>query len=401
MKVLIFMREDKLTPRGGPYAVGYYINEERKKCGDEFIEFLPSDEVYNRVHMQGRKLTNKLPKWMNNLHRSVRRAASTYQCLFREPKENTFDFSEYDIIHFHQTIDMYKQRGNLKNYKGIVVITSHSPIPFHQEHYMDLPKLEHKLFIKIYDKTVEMDRYAFKRADYIFFPCEEAEEPYLNNWDEFATIVDEKREKFRYILTGIPEAKAIKTREEVCTELGIEKERFIISYVGRHNKVKGYGCLLKIGKKILSNHQDVEFVIAGRETPMQGLKHKRWHEIGWTTDPHSYIAASDIFVLPNEATYFDIVMLEVLSLGCIVVASRTGGNKHFEKHGVEGIFLFDTENEAVEQIEKIKNLSTGERDRLRKINKKYYEENLTSGVMYQEYVKLLNTIYRERIDENV
>ncbi len=401
MKVLIFLHEDKLSPRGGPYAVGYYINEERKKCGDGAIEFLPADETYNRVHSKGRKLTGNLPKWMNNLHRSVRRVASTYKCLFQETEDNTFDFSKYDIVHFHQTIDMYKQRGNLKNYKGIVIITSHSPIPFHQEHYMDLPKLERKVFAKIYDKTVEMDRYAFNRADYIFFPCEEAKEPYFDNWDEFTIISNKKKEDFRYVLTGIPEAKVIKNREEVCLELGIEKDRFIISYVGRHNKVKGYGRLLTIGENVISKHSDIEFVIAGRETPMQGLKHQRWHEVGWTTDPHSYIAASDIFVLPNEATYFDIVMLEVLSLGCIVVASRTGGNKYFEKNGVEGVFLFDTENEAVEHIEKIKNMSADERDRLKKINKKFYEEHLTSEVMYNEYVKLLEAVYRERTKENV
>lgn len=69
-----------------------------------------------------------------------------------------------------------------------------------------------------------------------------------------------------------------------------------------------------------------------------GLKDSRWKEVGWTNDSQSIIAASDVFVLPNRETYFDIIMLEVLSCGKIVIASRTGGNKYFEKIGAKGVF---------------------------------------------------------------
>ena len=63
----------------------------------------------------------------------------------------------------------------------------------------------------------------------------------------------------------------------------------------------------------------------------EGLKTDHWIEVGWTNDPHSLIAASDVFVLPNHETYFDLILLEVLSLGVPVVMSRTGGNKFFEQ----------------------------------------------------------------------
>ena len=43
----------------------------------------------------------------------------------------------------------------------------------------------------------------------------------------------------------------------------------------------------------------------------------------WTNDPHSLINASDMFILPNKETYFDLIMLEVLSMGKIVLATNT------------------------------------------------------------------------------
>ncbi len=395
MKVLIFLGEDRLTPRGGPYAVGYYINEERKKAGDDFIEFLPHNESYNRTHEKGRKLTDKLPKFFNKIHRTLRRIRRNYKIICKTPKGNTFDFSPYDVVHFHETQDLYMQRENLKEYKGIVLFTSHSPIPFHQEYYTDLSWLENSVFRFIYKKAVNLDRYSFSRADYIVFPCEEAREPYFDNWSEFAEIAKRKQESFKYVLTGIPAAKAKREGQEVRRELGIKEEEFIACYVGRHNKVKGYASLLQIGEKALERWQDIQFVIAGREEPLKGLAHERWHEVGWTTDAHSYIAVADVFILPNEATYFDIVMLEVLSLGCVVIASRTGGNKYFEKEGVHGVLLYDTKEEALALIERVKAMSKEERIALGQTNKAYYEAHLTSETMYNSYVALLKEVYEE------
>ncbi len=385
MKALIFMQEDKLTPRGGPFAVGYYLNEERRACGDTCIEFLPPSQPQDQAPTKRR----------GRLRSLFSRMASTFAYLYKAPPENTFDFSPYDIVHFHETSELYKQRGNLKNYRGTVILTSHCPVPYHRERYLGFSRAEKVLYRAMYSRLKGVDRYAFSRADYIFFPCQEAEEPYADTWPEFSTIADTKRDAFRYVLTGIPPAKAAKTRAQVCEMCGIDEGRFIVSYVGRHNKVKGYARLLRIGEQVLSQHPDVQFLVAGKETPLHGLQHERWHEVGWTTDPHSYIAASDVFVLPNEATYFDIVMLEVLSLGCIVVASRTGGNKYFEKNGVEGIFLFDTEEEAVAHIAAIKAMTPEQRAALGAKNKAYYEAHLTSGAMYRAYVQQLTTIYEE------
>lgn len=393
MKVLIFLREDRLTPRGGPLAVGYYLKLERDKAKDSFIEFLPRDDRYEDVHENGRKITSKLPAWVNEIHRGIRRGIRNKKLLNSYEVKGKFDFSDYDIVHFHEISDLYAHLGDLENYQGTVLLTSHSPVPFHQEHYSGISGIEKVVFRNTYKNVEKLDVRAFERADYIIFPCEEAKEPYFDNWPYFYSIEELKKERFKYVLTGIPEAKAAVSREEIRKKLNIDNSDFVISYVGRHNIVKGYKRLLEIGKKALDKWTDVQVLVCGKETPLKGLKHNRWKEVGWTTDPHSYISAADVFVLPNTATYFDIVMLEVLSLGKIVVASRTGGNKWFEKEKCPGVFLFDNEEEAVDILGKIKSLSKDEKLELESQNKAFYNKYLSSEQMYVQYKKVLQDIY--------
>ena len=88
-------------------------------------------------------------------------------------------------------------------------------------------------------------------------------------------------------------------REDFRKKYGIPDNAFVISYAGRHNEIKGYADLKRLGEKLLAD-KNVYFLIAGKEEPMTGLKNDHWIEVGWTNDPHSLIAASDVFVLPNH-----------------------------------------------------------------------------------------------------
>lgn len=388
MKTLIYLEENKLAPKGGPYAVGYYIKRRIQKLGIIDIEFLKVDGYL------GTNVKDKNALWYKFFQKYYRIFVhwKRFRMLLNRGGYSPIDLTSYDVIHFHKTIDLFEVRKSLKDYKGKVVLTSHSPVPLSKE-FLDehITTLEKKLFPRLYSRLIEMDRFAFHRADYIHFPCEDAEDPYYNNWEEYATIHTNRKEHYVYIPTGIPKAHPKRCRAEVRNELHLKDTDFCISYVGRHNEVKGYDNLKKIGEKILAK-ENTRIIVAGLESPLTRLQHERWSEIGWTDDAHSYIGASDVFVLPNKETYFDIVMLEVLSLGRIVVASRTGGNKFFEKLKPNGVFLYDTVEEAVEILEKIKELSFAEREKLGQANQEMYTNNFTDEVFVNKYVDFLNSI---------
>lgn len=396
MKVLVYLPEEKLCPKGGPLSVGYYYNEEMKRRGEHTLEFTHVNTKNEEIHRKGKNITRRLPKWINEIHRTIRHIISRRKFLSGVCYAQTRDFSQYDIIHFHEAKDMYLERKNLSDYKGIVLYQSHSPLPWGQEQCKDLYRVYHWLIPNMEQRYEEIDRYCFDRADYIIFPCEDAEEPYSDNWPYFKILKNRKKEQFKYILTGIMPAFAKLDKSTVLGKYEIPVDDFVISYVGRHNTVKGYDILKEIASKYFKTDKHAWVVSAGLEAPFTRLKHAHWKEIGFTDDPHSLISASDVFVLPNRVTYFDIVMIEILSLGKIVIASRTGGNKYFEKMGVKGVLLYDTIDEAVSLLSKVKSMPPEERKVLEDGNKEFYTSNLSNKAMYDTYINLLKTIYENK-----
>lgn len=371
---LIYLYKEKLAPRGGQNAFGYYINEAISSHGEERLSFLTQNQNAD---------TDK----------ATIRWAKTFFRMFICPQKKVGKFDAYDFVHFHTTKELYLERRNLKKYHGKVLLTSHSPMPFSMEMFEQLkqnaPHLATKWVLHLFQKA---DRFAFERSDYILFPCEDAMEPYIHHWPEFSEIMCRRELCLRFVTTGISERKASVSRSEICANMKIDPSAFIVSYVGRHNTVKGYDLLKTLGDEYLNQYEDCHFIIAGKEQPEHGLQHPRWHEIGYTLDPYSYIASSDVFFLPNRETYFDIVAIEVLSLGKIIIASRTGGNKYYEKAGLKGVMLYDTLEEAAALLDKVRHMTASEKHVLEQENHEFYLSRLTSDKMFESYMEVLEEI---------
>lgn len=387
-KTFIYLGKSKLEPKGGPYAVGFYIYQQLQRLGTTKVDFIDDADVSS--HKSNNKHRGK-KNYFDIIKHIVGRYLR-YSKAFREGGQSIADLNQYGIVHFHHTRAMFEVRQSLDEYKGITILNSHSPVPLSKEIYDEqLTKFEKVVLKKFYSNLIQMDEYAFNRADVILFPCEEAEEPYINNWDDYKGIRERRKSHYVYIPTGIPASRAKRTRSEVRNELNIPISDFVISYVGRHNYVKGYDQLRLIGKKVLED-DDCWVVVAGKEEPLTRLENDRWIEVGWTNDAHSYISAADVFILPNKETYFDIVMLEVLSLGKIVIASRTGGNKYFKKIGAPGVLLYNSVDEAVDMIKKVKEMSIEERQSLGASNKQLFEERFTDEQYVKSYLELLERL---------
>ena len=264
---------------------------------------------------------------------------------------------------------------------------------YNQERIGKLNPIDYRLLKRPIDRLIEMDEFAFKRADYVVFPCEEAEEPYYHTWNKYASI--RKNKKILYLPTGIVGCSARITRAEYRKKYHIPEDAFVVSYVGRHNEIKGYEDLKKMGEKLFNN-QNTYFLIAGKEEPMKGLDNSHWIEVGWTNDPHSLIAASDVFVLPNHETYFDLVLLEVLSLGVPVVLSNTGGNKHFKKFENSGLSFYDTVEDAIKSINHLKKMNRLDIEKLGKYNREIFENNFTVEHFIQNYIHVIRQIAEDK-----
>ena len=386
-KVLIYLEESKLSPHGGPLGVGYYLHRELKAMEINNIEFLHSDNN-SKSKKSKRLIENPIYKLMSN----IKKAHRYNNILTNNHADMNSIIYNYDAVHFHTTLSLFENRKTLDTYKGKVILTSHSPIPLSTEIIDSLKPYERILFRKIYQRLVEMDTYAFNRADAIIFPCIYAEESYSKYLPGFNEMKKNHSEKFLYATTGIDAVVPGHSKEQVRNGLGITTSDFVVSYVGRHNEIKGYDTLKEFGSRILNRHKNVYFVIAGKEEPIKRLDHPRWIEIGWTTDAASYVGASDVFILPNKETYFDLVMLEVLSQGKIVIASNTGGNKYFNDLKAPGVFLYNTLDEADQLFEQVYKMGSDERRRIGEENRTFFETHLTARQFTKSYITNIEKI---------
>ena len=125
MKVLVYKFLEDLKPVGGSNGYCFNIFSELKKRNNTEIEFLQNKP-------QEKYQSNTLKKYL-----------STLVSLFKRNKLQA-DIYKYDIIHFHSSKDFYKCRKSLKNYKGKIVFTMHSPIPYHMEMIENIKK-HHKI----------------------------------------------------------------------------------------------------------------------------------------------------------------------------------------------------------------------------------------------------------------
>lgn len=392
-KILIYYRLNRLRPVGGPSGYLYNLKNGLDKIieNDLVIDFLPEVKEDLTIKRKLKATTNTILKKMLIVYRGIKHSMTIFTIL-NVKKSSIVDLNNYDAIHFHTTQDVYFLRDELKTYSGKVILTSHSPQPLSCEYIDGSLPLELKLFGKKYKELIKMDRFAFKRADIIIFPCEYSDEPYLNQWKEYKKIKYEKKQSYKYLLTGTTKPKINQNREEIRDKYGIPQDAFVLSYVGRHNQIKGYDRFVKIANKMLNSHKNVYLLVAGNIGPLEPQKHERWIEVGWVDNPHPIIASADIFILPNKETYFDLIFLEVLSIGIPIVASNTGGNKYFNRYEFDGIQLFNTEEECITCIERLMNLSKVELNNLMLENREIYAKKFTVDAFAKSYIDILKTI---------
>jgi len=257
-QILIYHDIKDLKPMGGPSGYLYNLHNEleRMKIGNVSFLNIPKSRVRIIFDKLPGKLKTFLKKTLNPGPREILK-----KVFSNNKKYACVDLTKYDIVHFHSALAMYLAKDSLENYQGKVVFTSHCPKVSHKEIAEDMTTQKYyKSHKSILDKLEIIDEYAFDRADYIVFPCSEAEECYYNTWNKYATIKEKNKTKYRYLATGINGANIKDNRDVVRKKYGIPSDAFLIAYVGRHNEVKGYKFFKEIGEEFLTDENN--YIIA-------------------------------------------------------------------------------------------------------------------------------------------
>lgn len=305
----------------------------------------------------------------------------------------------YKTIHCHLIFDAVMLLNTIKIEKlknpPKILLTTHSPESMVLEKQEELNKLYYsqKNITKILKQIKAIEKNGLYNSDILIFPSKEAMEPYYETIDYFEDFIKTKHVKF--IQTGSKQLTTNKSKEDLKKQFNIEPDKKIIVYIGRHNEVKGYDLLVKVGEEILKNRDDIIFLIGGIINPkIPYPKHKNWIELGWVNSAE-VISIADLFILPNKRTYFDLVMLEVMSMGVPIIASNTGGNKTI-KAQCDSIILFNnTCKDLFEKIDNFIKLSNNEIIKIKNNILKTYLKNYTQEHFAKNYINLIDNIHND------
>lgn len=302
-------------------------------------------------------------------------------------------------VHLHTSPLAYKVIRSFKRHgvTGVpVILTSHTPESNGKEmaDQYRIPGIAPGLCDRFERAVRFVEGLAFQAADIWMFPSPEAMEPYFATIPKFETWARGK--DIRYVETGASLPKQSVASDQAKAKFGLSGRK-VVSFMGRHNEVKGYDLFRQAAIELLGARDDVTILVAGAPNPqIEAPQDPRWIELGWYGYPGDILAASDVFVLPNRMTYFDLVLIEALGMKTRVVASATGGNKSVAALTNGAVSLFD--GSVADLILKVSNAlddASAETKRMVSVLDSAYDKHFKPVIFARKYEKMMYDIYRD------
>lgn len=223
--------------------------------------------------------------------------------------EKTFssiDASTYKYIYFHDCLTLFRCI-KLINKNQIVILQSHSP---------ELPSeefLAEKNDFEMYNYVRKAEVASFNRADILVFPTKGASEIYQSLITDYS--------KVKYLLSGA-------SREINLTQYPVDSTKINFLFIGRRNTIKGFDFLMKIfsNKKL---RKDCNLILLGK-------KYKNFecpqhiYDVGYSSQPMNWANSVDYIINTNKQSYFDLSIIESLSIGARILMTNNFGHSYFQ-----------------------------------------------------------------------
>ena len=356
-QVLFFCNYPIVQNAGGP--VGYY-----NKCiQDNYPENV---ELLNNV-----PLLQKISFF--------KRVKLHYDRFFVNTEKNKFphaivsnifikkDIQEYKYLYFHEIFSLYNVL-HLLSKDQIVILQSHTP---------ELPSVEalnEGISLDKYKKIQVIEKEAFKRANYVVLPTLECLPIYQ--------ALIQKDSKIKTLITGIKPIKNL-------VKYPLSQNSINILFIGRRNEVKGFDFLINAFKEISDSRKDINLFIAGKGTK---IIHDNIFDLGSTETPFDWINSVDFVLSLNKNSYFDLNVVETVSIGTPLIMTTTEGHNFFKNRpGIVDV----TYDNFKEFILNSSDFSKEYKIRNREHLSKFYEKELNNSVYRQNLKELCNSIISE------
>lgn len=188
------------------------------------------------------------------------------------------------------------------------------------------------------------------------------------------------------------------------SKFGIKEEEIIIGTVARLELQKGHTYLLQAAKLCIEENRNIKFLLVGDGSLRQKLicesKDLGILEnvifMGWRTDIPELMRCMDIFLLPSLWEGMPLVVLEAMSTGIPVIATKVSGTPEIIHHNKNGL-LIEPKNIG-DMYEKLKYLikNSDERHRLSMNAQIYINESFTAEIMTGKIESIYSELYEKR-----
>lgn len=406
--IIIFFSDELKKRAGGPSTYLYNLLESFKKNYKEIEEntfYIPECHIcvkfiFRKNLLSASKSQNfthflikKIKTGIKNIIIYWKPLARLYINISEKKSYKIFnqyknEFSKADIIHFHSVLD-FPFLKKIVGKNAIKILTVHSPASIIEE----VPQEDLKFLFR--EEISKIEKEAFYWADGFIYPCKESLENHIKSFSFFQQILPTK--KVYYCPTCIEPLKVFNNKKKIRSKYNIPLDSFLISYIGRHIEVKGFDLLgnaiMKINKN-LNDNEKIYLITAGKGNLVSHFQKeenfiKTWRYIEWTEKPGDIINASDCFILLNRSCFFDLALLEAMSIGVPIITTEVGGSIFVAKKS-KGIILVKPQVEDIKKaiLQMIKT-SEEKRKEMGLMNKKSFLSNFIQEEFAQNYI---NTI---------
>lgn len=281
-----------------------------------------------------------------------------------------------------------------RNWGGIEAVfagrLARVPVVIHSEHGYELEMLEGEPL-----RRRLLRRAAYAAADAVFAVTRD-----LRSYHSRVSWTNESR--IRVLENGVDTERFSNSDGETArarAALGLPLNSTIVGSVGRLVPIKNHVTLLRGVETLVSKGLEICVALAGDGSEMSSLKSLvanspvlagRVHFLGDTRDVPQVLRSLDIFVLPSLSEGMSNTLLEAMSSGLPVVASRVGGNRELLEDSGVGL-LFEPRNisELAEKLATLLDEST--RKRLGAAARSHVLSNYSLENMMRRY----RDLYRE------
>ena len=240
--------------------------------------------------------------------------------------------------------------------------------------------------------------YADKTVNSLIVPAEKIKDLFINKYNY--------KKEIAVIPTGIAIERFYKEnvdknkKEEIYKSLKVDKDDFLILFVGRVAEEKNIKFLIEAHKKLVKEDNKYKLIIVGDGPDIKNLKElskdikdnvvfagkSLWEDVP------CYYDIADIFVTASRSETQGLTVLEALASSTPVVCANDPSYIDAIVPGSNG-FVFDTEEEYLENIKKLR-----KDNKLREefsINARNYSENFSSS----KYAKRVLDVYEKAIKD--